>query len=263
VDTITSRIRNKLGAGEPIFGAGITWPSPELAELFGQLGFDWLWVDLEHGRFDLNDLAHVVRAAEAAGLFVVGRVPRGDEAQLLRYAETGIEGFLCAHIEAPADIDAVVRTLKYPPVGQRSAGRARTGRPDDVDGPQYYQRINRDLLIIGLVESLPGIKNLQGILAHDQLDGVSIGFADLSFDMGFTGNRDHIEVQTLGGSAARQVVESGKVWQVIADTADEAEQAVEAGALMIRLNARSVLSRAAQGWLDRAKAAEPQRRHTT
>ena len=62
------RVRGKLEAGGHAFGATIQIPSPEIVEIAGYAGLDYVWIDAEHGTMDLSDISHLVRAADASGI---------------------------------------------------------------------------------------------------------------------------------------------------------------------------------------------------
>ncbi len=102
-NTVKDKLRNK----QPSYGIGLLWPSPELVELSGYLGFDWLWLDVEHGAFDLQELSHVARAAEAAGIVPIARVPKTrDPEQLLGIMETGMMGIITSHVQTKEDVSS-------------------------------------------------------------------------------------------------------------------------------------------------------------
>ena len=66
--------RDRLARREPLLGTLLTLPSPEIAELLAGAGFDWLFLDMEHG---LLDFAAVQRMVQAVGLVVPVPRPRG------------------------------------------------------------------------------------------------------------------------------------------------------------------------------------------
>jgi len=45
----TNKMKQKLAAGEPVFGLSVMIPSPQIVEMAGRLGFDWVLIDFEHG----------------------------------------------------------------------------------------------------------------------------------------------------------------------------------------------------------------------
>lgn len=246
-------IRQRLNAGVPSFGAGLIWPSPEMAELCGGLGFDWLWLDLEHGPFDMASLSHTVRAAESTGMDTIARLPKTtDPGVILRVLETGVTGLIVPHVRGRADIDAVVSAAKYPPLGKRSAGTMRGPRWSPV--PDYFERVNADVMILALVEEVEGIENIDEILGVAELDGVVIGFGDLSVTMGHSGRRDHPDVLRIGTAAQEKVLAAGKILQVTTQDGADAAEWVRRGAQMVRCTPSKMLGSVCKSWIDKAKA---------
>jgi 4-hydroxy-2-oxoheptanedioate aldolase len=251
----TNRVKENLRAGKPSFGVGTLWSSPEVVEFCGYHGFDWLWIDLEHGAIDLHDLAHMVRAADASGMVAIGRLPQTrDPEVVLRYMETGLGGIITSHTHCKEDIEFAVRAIKYPPVGIRSAGVMRPANWG-VGWPsaEYYAWANENTIVMALVEDQEGIENLDEILSVDGLDAVVIGYGDLSLTTGHPGNRYHPEVADLGKLGTQKVLASGVALQVTVQDGEGARKAVEDGALMIRCSIPSVLGAAVETWLDKAR----------
>ena len=250
----TNRIKQRIASGTPSFGIGLLWPSPEIVDLVGALGFEWLWLDLEHGPFDLMSLSHTIRAAEAAGMDTIIRLPQSrDPEAMLPYLETGAMGVIMAHTQSAEDVEFAVSAVKYPPVGQRSAGTMRGAGWGADSG--FYEHFNRESMIMALVEDEVGVGNLDSILAVDGLDAVVIGYGDLSLTMGHPGNKGHPDVQRVGLAAQERVLASGKALQVTAQDGKEAAEWIERGALMVRCTAVTILTAGLRPWLADAKAA--------
>ena len=103
-------LRERLAQQRPCFGIQQFFPSHELIEIAGALGFDWVWIDVEHGTFDRSTTLEAVRAAEAVGVATVARVARVmDEHAPLPYLETGISGISAARVTSAADAERLVR----------------------------------------------------------------------------------------------------------------------------------------------------------
>jgi 2-keto-3-deoxy-L-rhamnonate aldolase RhmA len=248
-------VKQKIQAGQPSFGIGLPWPSPELAEFCGHLGFEWLWLDIEHGQYDLQTLSNIVRAAEVSGMVPIARMPKAsDPEQILKYLETGILGIIGSHIRSKEDVEFLVRAVKYPPIGIRSASMMRPARWGvDLTQAEYYEAANRETMIMALVEEKEGIDNLAEILSVDELDAVVIGPGDLSLTLGYAGQYDHPEVAGLVKRAQGQVLASRKALQVTVHDGKSARQWVKDGALLIRCGVQHILAPACKSWLQAAR----------
>lgn len=243
--------KRRLAAGEPSYGVGMLWPAPELVELCGHLGFDWLWLDLEHGAFDLQALTQVVRAAEATGMDTIGRVSHTrDRDQILRYLETGLSGIIFPHVTSAEDVRFAVDAVKYPPIGSRSAGLFRPGGWGPGARPgRYYDDANSQTIVMALIEEEEGVENLDEILSVEGLDAAVIGFGDLSLTMGHPGAKDHPDVQRVGGGGQERILASDVALQVTVQDGGEAKEWIDRGALMVRCSLQQVLAPALREWL--------------
>jgi len=252
----TNLVKANIRAGRPSFGIGTLWPSPELAEYCGHLGFDWYWMDLEHGAFDLPSLANTVRAAEVSGMVPIGRLPKSRDLEfVLRHLETGLMGVIVSHTRSKEDVEFIVRAVKYPPIGERSAGAMRPANWGHTQSSaDYYAASNEETLVGVMVEEMEGINHLDEILSVKGLDMVVIGFGDLSMTMGHPGERDHPEVREIRKRAHAKILSSGKALQVTAQNGEAARQAVkEEGALVVRCTGPYLLATACKAWLKAAR----------
>ena len=70
-----NELKRRLAAGEQLFGTWIASGDATIIEVMGNAGFDFLLIDLEHGQGGLNDLLHMLRAAENTGTRCIVRFP--------------------------------------------------------------------------------------------------------------------------------------------------------------------------------------------
>ena len=247
--------KQRLKNNEPSFGMGLLWPSPELAELAGSLGFDWLWLDVEHGPFDLQALSNVVRAAESVGVDSIARIAKTrDPEQVLKYLETGIMGVIVPHAKTKEDIEFAVDAVKYPPVGHRSAGVMRPAGWGSRPSAGHYAASNEETMVMALVEEVEGLENIDEMLSVPGLDAVVIGFGDLSLTMGHPGEKNHPDVMRVATAAMDKILASDVALQVTVQNGEEAREWVQRGSLMLRCTMQQMLVPALKNWLQVAKS---------
>jgi 4-hydroxy-2-oxoheptanedioate aldolase len=182
--------REKLEAGHLALGVGIRMTrSVEIAKAMAVAGFDWLFLDMEHGVMSLEACAQISTAALDAGIAPIARVPNGEYPIATRALDNGALGIVMPHVDTADEAKEVVNRLKYPPVGHRSMGGI---------GPHYGLRsassseaagtLNAANLTVVMLETPTAIKNAADIAAVPGVDVLLIGTNDLCAEMGIHGD---------------------------------------------------------------------------
>jgi 2-keto-3-deoxy-L-rhamnonate aldolase RhmA len=225
-------LRARLAAGETVLGTLSLLPEPSLPEIAGWAGFDFYVADTEHVAVEGQHLAHIVRAARSAGIDPLVRVRHVEEKELLWTLDMGVEGFMIPLLEDAATARTAYELSRYPPDGRRtlcSASRAtRHGTRRGYDFPDYLRSANDDTVIVGLVETLTGIENLNAIL-REGVDVICVGRGDLSIKLGFPYEPLHPEVTKLTRRIVETTIEAGKAASVVAYTIADAREWIERG----------------------------------
>jgi 2-keto-3-deoxy-L-rhamnonate aldolase RhmA len=200
-----NRLQQKLSRGEVCLGATITLNSPVVAELWSRVGFDWLWVEMEHTPLSVEAVNTMLGVCNGSGVSTIVRVPANDTTLIKRVVDTGPDGILIPQINTRAEAEAAVRAMKYPPLGERGAGLARA-QGYGLAMAEYYRSANRDVLTFIMLEHIQGVENIDAILSVPGIDGVMIGALDLSGSMGLLEQGDHPSVE----AAIQRVLEACK-----------------------------------------------------
>ena len=188
--TVLNVAREKLEKGQLSLGVGIRLTrSVEIAKAMAVAGFDWLFLDMEHGVMSLEACAQISTAALDAGVAPIARVPNGEYAIATRALDNGALGIVMPHVDTAAEAREVVDRLKYPPVGHRSMGGI---------GPHYglrsassgeaAQALNAANLTVVMLETSTAIANAAEIAAVPGVDVLLIGTNDLCAEMGIPGD---------------------------------------------------------------------------
>ena len=214
-----NQIKEKLAAGKPVYGAMVQFPDPDLTELLGYAGFDWILIDAEHGSINENDCAAMVRACELANTTAIVRPPSHHPEILLRFLDRGAQGVQVPHVNTAQDARAVVEAVKYYPVGKRGATSATrsAGYGFRESIPDYFKFSNQETLVCVMIEEREAVRNLPEILKVDGVDVFFVGSADLAQTMGFPGNKNAPEVQAVVREAMDRIIAAGKVAGVSCD----------------------------------------------
>ncbi|MDO8704331.1 MAG: aldolase/citrate lyase family protein [Sulfuricaulis sp.] len=191
-------IRRRLADGGVALGGVVQTGSPEAVEMMGHAGYDFVLIDTEHGTIDLGMLVHMIRAADAVGLSSMVRVPDHTPSHILRVLDAGAAGILAPHLRSAAEAQALVRAVKFAPVGERGAcpSTRATGHLTR-DWAAFVREANRDTLVWGLIEDRDGVEAIDEIVAVDGLDGLMFGPFDLAQALGLPGAVTHMQVDAL------------------------------------------------------------------
>jgi len=179
-------LRTWIKEHSPRVGTLLTVDSPAIIEVARLAGFDYLWIDAEHGQF--NDTAAALACALCAGgppAFV--RLPDFSPTSIKRFLETGCDGIILPAVSTAADVDAIARAAIYPPRGQRSVGISRA-HGYGATFRQYLETQSYSILV--QIETREGVENAEAIAAHPAVDAVIIGPYDLSGSYGIPGQVD-------------------------------------------------------------------------
>jgi len=68
-------VRARLEAGDPVLALTVTTSNLEVAALAATLGFDFLWVEMEHSPITLETLRNIVLTTRGLPACVFARVP--------------------------------------------------------------------------------------------------------------------------------------------------------------------------------------------
>lgn len=163
--------------------------SPRLIPVLARAGADYVFIDMEHTRFSLRDVATFIDGAQSGvNIPVIVRPPEVTRGYMQRLLDLGADGFFTPRIEGAEEAAAAVRFMKYPPVGERGdSGRIQQSRPSPA---RARDEANENTVLIVIVETAIGAENIDEICATAGVDAVSIGPADLSMSLGHPGDLD-------------------------------------------------------------------------
>jgi 4-hydroxy-2-oxoheptanedioate aldolase len=188
-------LRRRLLAGETLYGLVIKPTATALVEMCAAAGFDFAFIDGEHGSGDALEWEHHVRAGESFGMPSIVRVGSHNPSEVLRALDIGAQGIIVPHVNTRAEAEAIVRAAHYPPVGRRGlATTTRAGRHAFSNLREYLSSAEQDTLIAVQIEDPEGVEQVEAIASVPYIDCVFIGPTDLSLGLGYPGESDHPKV---------------------------------------------------------------------
>ena len=188
--------RERLQKGELCLGIGLRQArTVDIAAAMASCGFDWLFIDLEHGTMPLDTAVQISVAALTAGISPVVRVPARQYSLATRVLDGGALGIVMPHVDTAEEARAIAGHLKYPPLGHRSmaGGMAYFGFRAVPTG-EAAATMNAETLVVVMLETPQAIANAEAIAAVEGVDVLLVGTNDLMMEMGFPGQFGHAEV---------------------------------------------------------------------
>lgn len=174
----------KLALGLGVFqlqGASV----PLLAR---EAGYDWLFIDMEHGPFTVHQVAQLSLSALATGIAPIVRIPAGAIDEGSRALDSGAMGVIVPHVDTAEQAESVVRALRFPPRGRRSWGSppALLGYGGGAMADAMVE-MEREILISVMIESPQAVENVEAIARVPGIDALMFGTMDLTIELGIPG----------------------------------------------------------------------------
>ncbi len=252
----TNTTKAKLEEGSPAIGAIIGGFAPDLVELFGAMGYDFVMIDCEHGPMSLDQAEHMTRAAEAFGITPIARIPDHADATILRFLDRGLQGIIVPHVNTRQQAEAVARASRYYPDGHRGVGG---GRAHDygvgVSREESTRRVNDQTLVVCMIEETEAVENLDDILTVPGVDVLHVASGDLGQSMG---NPGAAEVRRLMSQTVPRIKAGGKLAGVGGNSPEDAAgvaEFIKLGASFVTISAWGLLRLGAEGFQARLREA--------
>jgi len=180
------RLREKLAADEPIYGLWITLESASISEMAVALGLDWIVIDAEHGHLDWKEILEHIRAAVRSDTVMLVRITELNAGLIKRALDIGADGIVIPWIETAEQLKQAVSFARFPLEGIRGIGAERATAWGQCF-VQHTQEANEHVLVVPIIESVTGGKNIKEICQVGGAELVFLGPADYSSTAGFRG----------------------------------------------------------------------------
>jgi 4-hydroxy-2-oxoheptanedioate aldolase len=219
--TMQRDIKAALKKGQVLVGSFFRLPSPDLVEIFGEAGFDFIIIDQEHGPVGPELTSNLVRACDLVDMAAVVRIPDNLPWFFQLALDVGALGVQVPQIRSVADAERAVQASKFAPMGSRGVCRnVRAARYSARDRYVYLEGANRDTVVVIQIESKAGVEDAERILSVPGLDVVFLGPYDLSQSLGIPGQVDHPMVRSTMDQVVAACRRAGVAAGVYADTVE-------------------------------------------
>lgn len=249
-------LKAKLRAGQRVVGVLVTIQHADLVELFGHLGYDFAFLDAQHGGITVETGRELIRAAELTGMTALVRVPRNDPSVILEYLDAGAGGIIVPNVTNRAAAEAAVRAIKYAPRGARSAMTMSRAACYGVTQPaaEYLARANEETMFCPLLEDREVLDVLPEVVGVDAVDAVLVGPADLALSMGIPGGWNDPRVQTAVDRIVRAAHAAGRPVMLAALDPEDGRRLIEQGVQALLVLSGPLIANAARSVLQALRA---------
>ncbi len=230
-------LRQRLLNNEVLYGTLMSMASVEAVEMTVQLGYDWLFIDAEHGALGPNEVFRLIQAAGDCPCLV--RVPGFDEGFIKKTLDAGAAGIIVPQVESLAEAQDIVRVSKYPPQGQRGVG---LGRAHDygLNFQDYLARANDETIVVIQAESRDAIGNIDAMASCAGVDAVLIGPYDLSASLGEVGDFENPEFIDAIEQISEACMDHGKALGIFGVSAEAVAPYKEQGFSLLTVGVDSL-----------------------
>jgi 2-keto-3-deoxy-L-rhamnonate aldolase RhmA len=190
---LRNHMKEKLARGEVVASMTVRLArSIEIAQIAQTAGFDTLYVDLEHNTLSIDTCCQICIAAQQIGITPLVRVPANTPDYVSRVLDGGAMGVITPHVRSAAEARAVVDLVKFPPLGQRSAGGVLSHyQYRNFQVEETNAAMNAATSVVMMLETVAALESVEAIIAVDGVDMLLVGSNDLCAEMGITGQFDH------------------------------------------------------------------------
>ena len=232
-----SKVLEKLRSGKVASCVKLNLLDPRVTEIASMIGFDSVWIDMEHVPTDWGTVENHIRAAKMYDTDVMVRVAKGSYSDYIRPLELDASGIMVPHIMSCEEAKSIVRTTRFHPVGRRPLdGGNADGAFCLIDTPDYIEQANRERFVCVQIEDPEPLDDLEKIAALEGIDLLFFGPGDFSQGIGAPGDWLNPKISETRKRVAEVCLEHGKFAGTVGGPANFA-QLVEMGYTYISMGA--------------------------
>ena len=184
------------------FGTHCSYRDIGMYEMCGGLGYDYIWIDGEHGSLSLNEINDAIVGSNAGGAAALVRVPGHSQRDVKPILDMGPQGIVFPMINSPEEAEEAAKLCLYPPRGTRGFAPLRSMRYNQQSIEEYLSEADDKILRMIQCEHVESVRRLNEILDVPDISCVIIGPMDMSASVGKLGRLTDPEVIGLYVKAA-------------------------------------------------------------
>jgi 4-hydroxy-2-oxoheptanedioate aldolase len=229
-----SNIKAKLSRQEVALCTLLHFTDPSVFELASLMGFDGIWMDMEHHGYSVETASNLMRAARVGTADIMVRPGKGEFMRMGRLLEMGAQGVMYPRCNSAAEAREVVRWSKFAPIGERGFDG---GNPDmpycTMNIADYVREANEQVFVIVQLEDPKSIESADEIAAIEGIDALFFGPADFTVLSGIPGEFNHPSVQRAMEKISASCRRAGKAWGSTCSSLEHAKRLISLGATFL------------------------------
>ncbi len=242
----------------PLFGVGAQLGSSLTVEMIGIAGFDFAWIDCEHGMGDTGDLLRQLQAAGIAGMPAVVRIRDNDPNLVKQVLDQGAAGLMVPLVNTADEAVGFAQAMRYPPTGTRGVSMAGRCHAYGAEAEAYHAQANDSLLAVVQIEKEEALANCREIAAVEGVDVLFVGPFDLTTDMGIPRQFNHPRFIGALEKVASAAAEHGKAAGLLVTDLDRLDEFIGMGFTFLVVGIDTMLlTRTLRELRDRCGLAQP------
>jgi 4-hydroxy-2-oxoheptanedioate aldolase len=224
-----NKLKTKLGRGEAAIGSFVRMGAISV-EILGKTGWDYVIIDAEHGVHTMEDISNMIRAAKAAGITCIVRVPGVAAINVMRCLDAGADGVQIPQIVSLEQLREAVEAARYYPKGRRGACAysAATGY-STIPFSEHLATSNEEVMVIVHVENVTAAERIGEMLAVGGIDVVFCGPWDLSQSLGIPGETSNPKILDIVDRVFAACDEKGVATGIFVQNPNETQKWLEKG----------------------------------
>ena len=239
-----NRVLDRIRAGKYVLtGSTTPYPSPKISEMMGLVGFDCVWIDMEHQDFSWDQAFNMCLAARASGMEPMIRVRKEGDQSFFRVFEAGATGIMVPHVRTMEEAEWALKFCRFAPVGLRGMdGVEAAAKYSLAPMQEYIDWTLRETFVLFQVEDKETLDILDDIAEMDGLNGLFFGPGDMSQSLGIPLQFDHPQMHEARKLVAATAKKHGKFWGMpVGNAAQAAKLNKEEGAQFFACGAAIII----------------------
>lgn len=229
-----SRVKAKLNRGTPVLITCCHFVDPSVYELVSLLGFDGIWLDLEHHATSDETASNLMRAARVGVADIIARPAKGEFMRMCRLLEAGAQGIMYPRCDSAEEAAELVRWAKFAPQGERGVDGANGDNPYcAIPMVPYLKAANEQTLLIAQLESPTALDQAAAIAQVPGIDVLMLGPGDLSVLAGIPFQFEHPLITDAYRRVAEAAASAGKWWGTVSGNPQHTQMLLDLGAKFI------------------------------